>query len=512
MTTLIPKFDLKNGGSTPAGAINRTIYEKLADTVSVKDFGAIGDGVTDDTAAVQAAISGSQSIYFPKGTYLVSGAISKTVTTSIALFGDGEGNTVIKKSGDTDLFQLTANGGAVQMLIENMTLSPLTNMSSGAAINILSGANIPSVTVQNVFISSGGGFEFKYGIRLNNCTESRFDNVVMYGLNATKFIGWYVTGTVPSTVYKISNCSVYNALVGASFVNSTSPGVEGVQFNGCDFVGVATGVLYNNTFGTGYFPPHITWIGGHINASSRNFDINIATQIIINGGLFYNSGNAQFINLGTVSDLSISNNQFINIGGVNDGIYHRAATGLANGGVISNNYFEGTTYGINMDFAQLKNMQVTNNVQADGTACIFQFSAPTSTVIIKDNSNRQLTETLVSANVVTTLAASTTYTVTINMAGVSCVAYMINFGFATPGGLGGANLCLAIGGSLAGTSVYNVTDVARMNSGFTLGATTKASGTSITFTVATPAGASQMVWNLIGINNVASSGVTISIV
>jgi len=36
MTTLIPKFDLKNGGSTPTGAVNRTISEKLSDIICVK--------------------------------------------------------------------------------------------------------------------------------------------------------------------------------------------------------------------------------------------------------------------------------------------------------------------------------------------------------------------------------------------------------------------------------------------------------------------------------------------
>lgn len=74
MTTLIPKFD--QGGT---GAVNRPINLKLAETVSVKDFGAVGDGSTDDRAAIQAAIDyiesiGGGTVYFPQSTsyYLVS--------------------------------------------------------------------------------------------------------------------------------------------------------------------------------------------------------------------------------------------------------------------------------------------------------------------------------------------------------------------------------------------------------------------------------------------------------
>jgi len=51
------------------GAQYRTVQAKLRDTVSVKDFGAVGDGTTDDTAAIQAAITTGSSIVFPAGTY-----------------------------------------------------------------------------------------------------------------------------------------------------------------------------------------------------------------------------------------------------------------------------------------------------------------------------------------------------------------------------------------------------------------------------------------------------------
>lgn len=55
------------------GAVPTNVQAKLRETVSVKDFGAVGDGVTDDTAAIQAAIdSGAKSILFPSGTYIVN--------------------------------------------------------------------------------------------------------------------------------------------------------------------------------------------------------------------------------------------------------------------------------------------------------------------------------------------------------------------------------------------------------------------------------------------------------
>ena len=75
------------------GASSRTVQSRLRDFVSVKDFGAVGDGVTDDTAAIQAAINavdaqGGGMVSFVNGeTYLVSGLI--LLKTNVSLLGNG---------------------------------------------------------------------------------------------------------------------------------------------------------------------------------------------------------------------------------------------------------------------------------------------------------------------------------------------------------------------------------------------------------------------------------------
>jgi len=60
-----------------SGAVNRTVQAKLQEQVSVKDFGAVGNGTTDDTTAIQNAInSGARSIYIPAGRYKVTSTLN----------------------------------------------------------------------------------------------------------------------------------------------------------------------------------------------------------------------------------------------------------------------------------------------------------------------------------------------------------------------------------------------------------------------------------------------------
>ena len=94
-------------GYLPAGtgAVATTVQTKLRESVSVADFGAAGDGTTDDTAAIQAAINAKASsggvILFPAGTYKITASLTWYSTVSankpgISFVGDGRDSTILK--------------------------------------------------------------------------------------------------------------------------------------------------------------------------------------------------------------------------------------------------------------------------------------------------------------------------------------------------------------------------------------------------------------------------------
>lgn len=114
------------------GAVGTNVEAKLAQTVSVKDFGAVGDGVTDDTAAIQAAGDSlpddGGEIYFDNGTFLISDV---TFTKPITLTGNGSKSTIIKTSSTTgDVVTLTAFNSTIQ----NIGFDCASNRTSGAYI------------------------------------------------------------------------------------------------------------------------------------------------------------------------------------------------------------------------------------------------------------------------------------------------------------------------------------------------------------------------------------------
>lgn len=99
-------------GASVMSPVTRTLQAKLDDVVSVKDFGVVGDGITDDTAAIQRALvnlwpteqfnraySQHRTLLFPAGVYAVSDVI--IVPPFVKLVGDGNYSTRIKQLDNT---------------------------------------------------------------------------------------------------------------------------------------------------------------------------------------------------------------------------------------------------------------------------------------------------------------------------------------------------------------------------------------------------------------------------
>jgi hypothetical protein len=164
----------ENISYTPAGngAVATDVQRKLREFVSVRDYGAVGNNVVDDTAAIQAAIdaNGGKTIYLPAGFYRITAALTVSVGGT-ALIGDDNGSTFI--------FQNTPNEDGVRF-------APPTAGVDATYLSVvrIQGVNVVATASAYTTGTSGAGVRFVQcnGYKLFNVSVNNFpDGITVEG-------------------------------------------------------------------------------------------------------------------------------------------------------------------------------------------------------------------------------------------------------------------------------------------------------------------------------------------
>lgn len=139
--------------------------------INVKDYGAKGDGVTNDSAAIQAAIDTGKPVFLPEGNFFIGDISLNNVSV---LLGVGKGRSVITINGSTTT-ALKVN--SENSIIRDIEIDHTGTPTSGAAISIYTGNYS---TIENVYIRNT-----YHGITFQNSQSVKVYNIEMWG-----FVGY----------------------------------------------------------------------------------------------------------------------------------------------------------------------------------------------------------------------------------------------------------------------------------------------------------------------------------
>lgn len=206
-------------GPTSSTPIVRTVQAKLDDFADVRDFGATGNGTTDDTAAINRALyqlycvdnntAVRRALYFPAGTYIVSSPI--IIPTYAKLIGEG------------------ADCSIIQSVTAGVYVAEYGDSSQQTGVNI---GNNNAVAPRNIEISS---LTFKTTLASDvflaiDATQCYFDSVNFEGnLTKTDIISNLATDDIAGVRFSSTSTSICNQ----------------ITFDKCRFTGLTYGIQTN---------------------------------------------------------------------------------------------------------------------------------------------------------------------------------------------------------------------------------------------------------------------------
>ncbi len=206
--------------------------------IDVRDFGAIGDGATDDTVAIVAAwaavLAGGRKLFFPAGTYKISSNLVFSVTGSspAGRFIEGiPGASIIKPTAAVSIAITLATESNTDGYCNALKISGLRldGVSTSGATGILVGENAgdlsSGIVIEDIQVLRFDGANSK-GIDVRNVVNARFTRVYVGRCGTNLYIkGDDVGNALPTTVL-FNNCQFREANDGSG---GTGRGIDIVQ-------------------------------------------------------------------------------------------------------------------------------------------------------------------------------------------------------------------------------------------------------------------------------------------
>lgn len=229
------------------GDTKRATLQQLRPTVSVTDFGAVGNGVADDTAEIQAAINSlaasGGNVFVPRGTYVVSAPI--TVPTKVSVIGEGLGETFFSATtAFTNLQAVFYANDADYSQFVGFSILGNTNgtLGAGSGIHVRSAQG---VLIDRVYVSN----TTQAGIRLEEVNTVTVDGCWLESCGRTGYadnhgIMLYSTSAVPCYTVKITNNVVRNTFRKGIATYAPSAAIYDLLIQGNSVSGSGLGNIY----------------------------------------------------------------------------------------------------------------------------------------------------------------------------------------------------------------------------------------------------------------------------
>ena len=310
-----------------SGVVARTLQVKLREQISVEDFGAVGDGITDDTTAIQAALNAltaGDTLVF-QNNYKVTASLTITDKSRIRLTGKGR-VFLSGAASNAYIFQLV--GTCDEIEIDSMTLAGDNNAAyKQTAIGCNSGQTISNTRFHDLNISN-----INVGISHNANLSGSWTKGFCYS-NSLKNI----SGTVSGSGYGIQMAKATQITVTENVLDNCGRHsiYQGAGQNCNNLIANNVIVNHRSTVGDGSFraaaviarSSDVTFTGNkfyncydccleiaHVTSDSVN-----CSNILVEGNTFTNRGNAvHTILIGEqavptsyfTKNITIKNNQF----------------------------------------------------------------------------------------------------------------------------------------------------------------------------------------------------------